>query len=277
MKDETRAPFTRMCLVGFFCLVTLLTVVGFSAKTWLPAVASQHGEGIDTVISYLLITTGMVFIVGHLALAWLIWKHTGDRPATYRPVTAKVEWLWALVPVLFMAVVSEAGVLFLGHPVWSQLYGDTPADAVRVEMVGKQFEWFVRYPGKSSDSKFGETRPDLVHEVRNPMGLVKKDPDAKDDIFVRGVLRLPVGRMASIRLRTHDVQHSFAVPAFRTKQDLVPGFPTHTQFVPTREGEYEIACAELCGLGHYKMRGTVIVMSQDEYDKWLASQYGWFE
>jgi len=113
--------------------------------------------------------------------------------------------------------------------------------------------------------------------VRNPLGLDKNDPAAKDDLFFRGVLRLPVNRAAAVRLRSHDVQHSFSVPAFRVKQDLIPGATTRTQFVPIVEGTYEIACAELCGLGHYKMSGTVIVMSQQEFDEWLAKQIGQFE
>ena len=170
---------------------------------------------------------------------------------------------------------SEAGVLVIGAPVWPQLYGQLPQGAVEVEVVGKQFEWFVRDPGK--DGKFGQTKPQLVHEVRNPLGLVEEDPAAKDDIVGRGVLHLPVNRAVSVRLRTHDVLHSFTVPAFRTKQYLVPGFTTHTQFTPIKTGKYEIACAELCGLGHYRMRGFVIVTTQQEYDQWLAGQTGWFE
>ena len=275
MMSPKRPPLAGVFLVVFFGLVTTLTVLGFMVRTWLPPVASQHGEGVDTVIHYLLVTTGIVFVIGHVALACFVWRHSGQGMATYRPVSGKTEWLWALVPILFMAVVSEVGVLVIGRPVWGQLYGEVPQDAVEIEVMGKQFEWFVRYPGK--DGKFGATRPELVHETRNPLGLVEDDPAAKDDIVSRGVLRLPIDRTVSIRLRSLDVQHSFSVPSFRVKQDLVPGVTTQTHFKPIKAGQYEIVCAELCGLGHYKMRGMVLVISQQEYDQWLARQLGWFE
>jgi cytochrome c oxidase subunit 2 len=273
--DRLRVPLAAIVLVAFFALVTILTVIGFAFRAWLPPVASQHGAGVDFVIHFLLITTGIVFVAGHAALGWFVWRFSRGEPATYQPVSQRTEWLWALPPVVFMAVVSEVGVLVLGHPVWNQLYGAVPEDAVIVEVVGKQFEWFVRYPGK--DGAFGKTQPDQVHETRNPLGLVEEDPAASDDIVTRGVLRLPVGRSVSVRLRTHDVLHSFAVPAFRVKQDLVPGIVTHTQFTPTKAGEFEIACAELCGLGHYKMRGTIQVAAVEEFEQWLAAQIGWFE
>lgn len=273
--SASRGKSSAVGLVGLFCLITVLTVAGFVVRPWLPPVASQHGEDVDFVINYLLVTTGIVFVVGHAALAWLVLKHSGREKSTYRPVSNRVEWMWALVPVVFMAGISEAGVLVLGGSVWDQLYGERPQDAIEVEVVGKQFEWFVRYPGK--DGEFGRTLPELVHEVRNPLGLDRKDPAAKDDLFSRGVLRLPVDRTAIIHLRTHDVQHSFSVPSFRVKQDLVPGFATETRVRPIRTGQFEIACAELCGLGHYKMRGTTIVLSQEEFDAWLDQQIGWFE
>ena len=275
MSQPSRAPLTAKYLVAFFGAVVVLTIYGFAARPWLPEVASRHGKGVDTVIWYLLATTGPVFVAGHVMLAWLVWTRSSAEATEYQPVSSRTELLWAMLPIAFMGIVSEAGVLALGHPVWSELYGEPEPDAMKVEVVGKQFEWFVRYPGK--DGEFGHTSPDLVHEVRNPLGLDKKDPAAKDDLFSRGVLRLPVDRMVRVRLRTHDVQHSFAIPSFRVKQDLVPGFPTQTQFVPTREGEYEIACAELCGLGHYKMRAVAIVLSEEEFKQWKASQLGWFE
>jgi len=273
-----KKPFLSIALMGFFLLVMLSIPAGFLMKTWLPPVASKHGVGIDYVIHFLLWTTGAVFVVGHLVLMWLVWQNTGKGKSTYKPVSQKVEFIWALVPVIFMGVISEAGVLVIGRPVWQQLYGETDADALKIELIGRQFEWFVRYPGK--DGVFGKTSPEAVIKRTvdgdNFVGLDKSDPAALDDIVLRSALRLPVGRMVSIRLRTQDVQHSFSVPAFRVKQDLVPGLTTRTQFTPTLVGEYEIACSELCGLGHYKMRGMAIVLTEQNFDDWLAKQKSFF-
>jgi cytochrome c oxidase subunit 2 len=174
-----------------------------------------------------------------------------------------------------MAVIAEVGVLALGLPTWMEVYGEAPEDALVVEVVGKQFEWIIRYPGK--DGKFGEASPELVNDARNPLGLDRKDPAARDDVVLRGNLHLPEGRPVSVRLRSHDVLHSFTVPHFRIKQDLVPGFTTSTLFTPTRSGSYEIVCAEVCGLGHYRMRGMAIVEPAGDFEKWLAEQPGWFE
>lgn len=271
--SEKRSAVTRIALMVLFAVTAGFTVFGF-LKFGLPDLATQHGADVDFVIYYLQVTTGVIFLIGHGVLAWFVWKHTGDDAGGYQPVAARTEWMCALVPVIAMALISEAGVLVFGHPVWQQLYGDLPEDHMEVEVVGKQFEWYVRYPGK--DGEFGKTQPELVHPTRNPLGLDKKDDAARDDI-ISAVLRVPVNTPISLRLRTHDVQHSFNVPSFRIKQDLVPGFPTHTQFTVTQTGDYEIACSELCGLGHYKMEGVVTVLEDEEFSEWLSAQYGWFE
>lgn len=271
----SRNTGTAVALVIFFGLVTVLTAAGFLAKTWLPPVASEHGGQVDRVIVYLLVTTGIIFVVGHAALGWLVWRHSRSNAGGYRPVSARTEFLWALVPVALMAVISEVGVLVMGLPVFQALYGQSSEPVEEVEVVGKQFEWIIRYPGK--DGKFGRTEPKLVHETRNPLGLVEDDPAATDDVIVRNVLRMPADRTLLVRLRSLDVQHAFTVPAFRIKQDLVPGLTTQSRFKPTQVGEYEIACAELCGLGHYKMKGIALVLTQENYRAWLAGQVGWFE
>ncbi|MBV9609931.1 MAG: cytochrome C oxidase subunit II, partial [Acidobacteria bacterium] len=127
-----------------------------------------------------------------------------------------------------------------------------------------------RYPGP--DGKFGRTKPDLEDaSVGNAVGLDPDDPASKDDL-VTGTMYLPVNREADLTLRAEDVIHSFFVPAMRFKQDAVPGLMIHMHFTPTKIGDYEIACAELCGLGHYKMHGILKVVSQDDFDKWIAGQ-----
>ena len=258
----------------FFLLLTGLTVYGFMARRWLIPVASEHGPGVDRVINYLLITAGAIFVIGHVVLATFIWRYSrGDAPDGR--VTKRTELVWALIPVLILTLVSEVGVLMLGMPVWAQVYGDTPPDALQVEVVGKQFEWIVRYPGR--DGAFGRVDHGKIREPSNPLGLVRQDGAAHDDLVLRGTLRLPAGRHVVVRLRSLDVLHSFWIPAFRTKQDCVPGFTARTQFVPTTAGTYELGCAELCGLGHYNMRGTVEVMEPAAFERWLAAEKGWRE
>lgn len=273
--EPARAPASASALAVFFVLLAALTALGFAAVSWLPVVASEHGPGVDRTISYLLLVTGVLFLVGHAVLAGFVWRYSRDGTAEYRPLSPKVEWTWALIPVLALTVASEVGVLAIGGPAWSQVYGETPAGALEIEVVGKQFEWFVRYAGK--DGKFGRTAAELVHDVRNPVGLDKKDPTTTDDVVLRGTLHLPEGRPVVVRLKSLDVLHSFAIPELRVKQDIVPGHLGRTQFRPVRPGRYELACAELCGLGHYKMNGTVIVESAAEFERWIREQAGWFE
>ncbi len=273
MSQQRQTP-EIIALIVLFMSITVFTVVGFS-KDWMPTVASEHGAGVDSVIRYLLVTTGMILVIGALFFVVFLWRYGRGRPTDSPRTSARAERWWTLVPVLGMALIAEAGVLLKGLPVWEQVYGDAPDDAIVVEVTAQQFEWIARYPG--ADNTFGRTDPHLVHQTRNPAGLDESDPAAVDDVIIRNALHLPVGRAAYVRLRSRDVLHSFSVPAFRVKQDVVPGIVGSTKFVPTVPGEYEIACAELCGMGHYQMDGTVVVHSADEYRAWLDAQTGWFQ
>jgi cytochrome c oxidase subunit 2 len=262
-------------VLGLVCVaIAGLTVYGFASRSWLPAVATEHGSGIDGMIHYLLVATGVIFVLGHVVLGWFVWRFRADKKSLYAPESRKAEWIWTLVPVLSMALIAEFGVLILGLPVWGKVYGPVPENAVVVEIVGKQFEWMVRYPGK--DGKFGKVSPKFVHPQDNPLGLDEDDPQAADDIVVAGMV-LPAGRSVAVRVRSHDVLHSFTVPEFRIKQDAVPGYTATVQFVPNRPGTYEVACAEVCGLGHYKMRTTAQVLAAGEFEAWLGKQTGFFE
>ncbi len=273
-KNPSNHPILKVGLIAFFGLLTVAMVCGYMAKDWLPEVATKHGEGVDGVIRYIIMATGIIFVIGHAALIYMIWRFGGSKETSHFRASRKVEWIAALVPVFLMAGIAEVGVLVIGQPVWEQLYGHEPEDALQIEVVGRQFEWRARYPGK--DGEFGKTDPQLVNQRRNPLGLDEDDKDAVDDI-ISGALHLPIDTPIVIHLRTQDVQHSFSVPQFRIKQDLVPGTPTRIQFVVTKAGEYEIACAELCGLGHYTMKGVVIAHSKEDYKKWLDKQEGYFE
>ena len=138
-----------------------------------------------------------------------------------------------------------------------------------MEVTTEQFAWNVRYPGK--DGTFGRTEPRLIG-WNNPLGLNKKDPAGRDDVVLLNDLRLPVNRPARIRLRSKDVIHSFFLPNLRVKQDAVPGMTIDIWFVPTEVGTFEIACTQLCGFGHYQMRGLLQVMPPDEFEKWLKEE-----
>jgi cytochrome c oxidase subunit 2 len=149
------------------------------------------------------------------------------------------------------------------------VHAPAPPDALTVEVRAEQFTGFVRYPGP--DGVFGRIDPARMNIQTNPMGLDPADPAGADDIVTRD-LHLVEDRAVRVRLRAKDVLHSFFVPQFRVKQDAVPGETIETRFTPTLAGDFEIACAELCGVGHYVMRGKVKVESQQAFDAWLAQQ-----
>lgn len=273
MNQHRQTP-ELIALILLFLSITLLTVVGFW-KDWKPPVASAHGAGVDGVIGYLLVATGAILVIGTLAFVAFLWRYGRGLPTESPTTSPKMERRWTLVPVLGMALIAEAGVLVKGLPVWEQVYGEPPEDALVVEVTGQQFEWLVRYPGQ--DGVFGRTDPSLIESTANPVGLDEGDPAAVDDLVFRGTLHLPAGRTAYVRLRSRDVLHSFSVAAFRVKQDVVPGIVGSTMFLPTRTGRYEMGCAEICGMGHYQMSGTVVVHSPEEFETWLQQQSGWFQ
>jgi cytochrome c oxidase subunit 2 len=252
-----------LALVVF--LIPILTVAA-GGRNWLPPVASEHGAGIDLMLRYLLFCAGGLLIIAHFALAYVLWRHGGQCRASFLQVTPRQERNWALVPIILMALIAEGGVFLIGLPVWSKLYAAAPEDSVTVELTAEQFAWNVRYPGK--DGRFGRTEPSLL-SLNNPVGVDRNDVAAGDDVLLIGEVHLPVNRPVRIRLRSKDVLHSFYLPIQRVKQDVVPGMTIDVWFVPTETGDFEIACAELCGFGHYQMRGLVRVESEEEFARWL--------
>ncbi len=258
--------------VALAIVVWLIAAAGilFASKIWLPQLASEHGAGIDRMFRYLFVTVGSLFVIGHLVLGYFILRFSRQEKISFRLASWKTERKWALIPAVVMALVAEGGILILGLPVWGKVYGSSaPQNAVTIEVTAEQFAWNVRYPGK--DGAFGRTEAKLI-TLDNVLGLDPSDPAGKDDILLLNEIWAPVDAPVHIKLRSKDTIHSLFLPNFRFKQDAVPGMTMEFWFVPTRTGTFEIACSELCGLGHYTMRGLFHVVSKEQFGTWLAGQ-----
>lgn len=257
--------FVLMVFLFFF---TLLTLYLFAAKTWwFPVSITAFGREIDRQFARTFLIVGVVFVLSQLVLGWLVFRYRdrGGR-ASHSHGNNAMEILWTLA----------TAVLFVGLGVyaersWAEVHfrGAAPG-AIQIEVQGQQFAWYFRYPGP--DGKFGRIDPRLVNDsTQNYFGLDANDPAAKDDLVVP-VLAVPVNREVELILRAKDVTHSFFVRELRLKQDAVPGMMIRIHFTATQTGTYEIACAELCGLGHHRMRSFLQVMSDADYQKWLRDQ-----
>jgi len=248
-------------LFGLATLVLVVVAVFFFTRPWLPPLMSDRGA-IDDAIWLSLVVTGAVFVATNLTLAWFGFRYqdrSGAR-ATYWHDDPRLEWGWTLATAAVMFV-----ILFRALGLWAQVTSAAPPDAFVVEVTGQQFAWNVRYPGP--DGIFGRTDVKLVNPPAfNFIGLDRSDPAAADDLTLQNQLFLPEGRPVRVRIRSLDVIHSFFLPEFRVKQDAMPGMITEDWFIPRKAGTYEIACAEHCGLGHYRMRGMVTVLPPGEVE-----------
>jgi cytochrome c oxidase subunit 2 len=251
----------------FGLATTLLVVVATVAfmTDWLPPLVSNRGA-IDDALWISLVVTGVVFIATNLLLAWFGWRYqdTDGAQAAYWHDNAKLEWTWTLATAGVMLI-----IMFNALNLWGDIQAPAPDDAMVVEVTGQQFRWVVRYPGP--DGLFGRTDATLVDvDTENYIGADSTDPAGADDIVRINQLHLVEGRPVRVRIRSTDVIHSFFLPGFRVKQDAMPGLTIETWFVPERKGDFEIACAEHCGLGHYRMRGFLSVVSPEEFEQALA-------
>ena len=244
-------------------VVIILLVIGsllfhFLSPWWFTPVASNWSN-IDSTVNITFWVTGVVFVLINLFLAYCVirFRHTKERRAHYEPENKKLE-LW----LIGITTIGVASMLAPGLFVWAK-FVDVPADASVVEVLGRQWGWYFRYPG--IDKQFGDT--DVNHmSPANPFGLNPEDQAGQDDVLVySSEMRLPVNQSVKILLRSTDVLHDFTVPQFRVKMDLVPGMVTYLWLTPTLTGEYEIMCEELCGVAHYSMRSRVIVTEPDEF------------
>ena len=267
MADETgpKPHVNHGMAMAISIWAIVLISVSFFFKYRVPELASDRG-GLDTLYNVILGITGTAFVIVQVVLGLYIWRfrHREGAQGSHWHESHKMEMLWTLGTAMVLIPIVFSGIVQ-----WNRVQAAPPDDAFVVEAVGAQFQWDFRYPGP--DGKFGEFRPEL-YSLSNPLGIDPADAASADDFSRTNQLVLPVNRPIHVRLRSKDVQHAFFLPNFRVKQDLVPGMATAVTFTPIKVGEYEIACAELCGLGHYRMRAFLTVMSEADFQKWLSEQ-----
>ena len=251
-------------------LLLVLVVVGtvvfhFMSPWWWTPIASNWGYVDDTIIATFWIT-GVVFVAVGLFMAYCVYRyrHQEGRRADYEPENKKMEW-W-LTGLTTLGVVA---MLTPGLFVWNQ-FVTVPEEATEVEAVGQQWQWTFRLPGK--DGVMGTSDARNI-DADNPFGLNPNDANGQDDVLVESdELHLPLDRPVKFLLRSIDVLHDFYVPEFRAKMDMVPGMITYFWLTPIRTGTFDILCFELCGIGHYAMRGKVVVEEESAYQAWLDEQ-----
>jgi cytochrome c oxidase subunit II len=248
----------------------------------LPPLASAHGGQIDGLIGWMHVFMFILFVGwgGFLAYVLIRFRRSRHPVANYTGVTSHASTYSEIA-----VAVIEAVLLFaFSIPIWAARVDRMPSenDALVVRVTAEQFAWNIHYAGP--DRVFGRTDISLLDLQSNPLGIDRTDPAAKDDISTLNQLYLPANTPIIVRLRSKDVIHSFGVPEFRVKQDAVPGLTIPVWFIPdvttaemrTRTGnpefQYEIACAQLCGMGHYRMRGFVTVQTPEEFQKWMEDE-----
>ena len=267
-KTSAGSTTVAFALMLFLFAFTIITIYLFIAKTWwFPQAITSFGHEIDQQFFRTFVIVGIVFTLAHLALGWVVFRYRDrGKKAVYSRGNNTMEVLWTLATLVLFV-----GLGIYAEKAWAEVHfrGAAPG-AVQIEVIGQQFKWYFRYPG--TDGKFGRTDPRLVNdEGQNYFGLDPQDSAGKDDI-VTPIIAVPVNREVELTLHGKDVTHSFFVRELRLKQDAVPGLNIRIHFTATQIGRYEIACAELCGLGHDNMRSFLQVMSDDDYQKWLKEQ-----
>ena len=231
--------------------------------------ASEHGAQVDHLLEFthwfmLLLFVGWICFFLYTIFRF---RHKRNPSANYHGVKTR------LATHLEVGVVITEAILLFGFafPLWAKQARLFPKiqDSVVVRAIGQQFAWNFHYPGP--DGKFGLGDPDLV-SAANPLGLDYNDPAAKDDIVAFNEMHLPLGKPAIVYISSKDVIHNYAIPNMRVSQDAIPGASVPAWFTPTRVGEFEIVCAQLCGLGHYSMKGLLVVDKSEDFEGWLKEK-----
>jgi len=242
--------------------------------------ASDHGVLVDQMLYVTLAVTFVVFVITQIALFWFAYKYqeSDNRKAFYYPHNNTLELIWTVIPAIVLSVLVGFGIFY-----WFKITGPAPKDAMVVEVVGKQYGWEFRYPG--ADGILGKKYFKKVDAANNnPVGQLWEDPANHDDVYVEQEMHLVVGKPVQLVIGAKDVIHDVGLVHFRLKMHAVPGTPTTMWFTPkftTKEMKqktgnpdfvYEISCDQLCGKGHWSMRGTIVVETQEEFDAWVASK-----
>lgn len=288
-EEKTRKDNNR---INAFLLLAFLVVGLFGV--WycnerlkgkiLPPETSDHGEKIDTMMWITLAITFVVFVITQILLFWFAYKYQEreGQKAYYFPHNNKLEVIWTVIPAITLTVLVGFGLFY-----WFQITGEAPKGTQEIEVTGSQFKWEFRYPGK--DNKFGKKYFKRINEDQsNPLGQIWEDPDNRDDKYVQGEVHVVVNKPVKFIINAKDVIHDFGLSHFRMKMDAVPGIPTTMWFTPkytTREMKakygddfnYEISCDQMCGPGHYGMRGVIVVESEGEFKVWLAQKQAQYD
>ena len=251
--------------LAFLAVIIGSIIFHFWTPWWWTDIASNWSAMDDTIILSFWIGGG-VFILVCLFMVYCIFRYQykEGRRSEYKPEDKKLE-----KGLTWLTTIGVVALLAPGLVVWNN-YIRVPDNAIQVEVMAWQWGWKYRLPGE--DGKLGTSSNRIISDD-NPYGLNIDDPNGKDDVFVESnELHLLKNRPVKILLRSIDVLHNFYVPQFRSKMDAVPGTITYYWFEPNKNGEYEVLCAEYCGVAHYAMRGKVVVENEDSYNKWLTEQ-----
>jgi len=242
--------------------------------------ASDHGVLIDRMLYITIAITFIVFLITQVALFWFSYKYqeSDNRKPYYYPHNNKLEVIWTVIPAIVLTVLVGFGIFY-----WFKITGNAPKNAMVVEVVGKQFGWEFRYPGK--DGILGKKYfKNISDATNNPLGQLWDDEANYDDIYTTTEMHLVVNKPVKLVIGAKDVIHDVGLAHFRMKMDAVPGTPTTMWFTPTittkqmkeKTGNpdfvYEISCDQMCGKGHYSMRGTIVVETQEEFDAWIVGK-----
>ncbi len=288
LKGEEKSRKQNNKINGFMLIAFLvLGLIGawycnelYYGKTLFPqGSASKEGEKIDLMLYITIAVTGVVFVITQVLLFWFCYKYQEQdgKKAFYFPHNTKLELLWTTVPAIFLTVLVVFGLKY-----WFKMTNDAPKDSVVVEITGHQFAWEMRYPGK--DGVLGKKNYKLYNQPSgNILGVDFEDAESWDDLHTTE-MHLPVGKPIKLVINAMDVIHDVGLSHFRMKMDAVPGIPTTLWFTPLYTTEemkirtnnpefvYEISCDQMCGSGHFSMRGVIVVESEADYKKWLAAQ-----